>query len=77
MAVDGTELFRDLLSLVDNIVQRHVILAVGSIRLATLGDNLAVVVGTTSVPGKELKNVSIFLFLFSSRGNGLRGRNLR
>lgn len=55
MAVDGTELFGDLLSLVDHIVQRHVILAVGSTRLATLGHNLAVVVGTTTVPGKELK----------------------
>lgn len=57
VAVDSAELLRDLLSLVNDVVKGDIRrVAARSISLvATLCDNVAVVVGATAVPGKELK----------------------
>lgn len=57
VAVDSAELLGDLLSLVDDVVKGDIRrVAARSISLvATLCNNVTVVVGATAVPGKELK----------------------
>lgn len=61
MAVDGTKLLTKVLSLVDHLVKGDLGCTSSSV-VATVGNNLRVVGGTTAVPGKELKEM---LTLFS------------
>jgi len=55
LAVDGTELLGEFLGLVDHLVKGHLSRGMlGRSVVATLGDDVTVVGGTTAVPGKEL-----------------------
>ena len=62
MAVDGTKLLTKVLSLVDHFVEGDLRCTSSSV-VATVGNNLGVVRGSTAVPSKELKETISIVFL--------------
>jgi hypothetical protein len=60
LAVDSTELLSELLGLVDEIIKLVLKLVLeGSNLVSTLGNDLTVVGGATTVPGKELMRLLV------------------
>ena len=62
MAVDGTKLMANVLSLVDHLVKVDLRYTSRSV-VSTVGNNLGVVRGSTAVPSKELKETISIVFL--------------
>ena len=61
MAVDGTKLMANVLSLVDHLVKVDLRCTSRSV-VSTVGNNLGVVRGSTAVPSKELKEIISIVF---------------